>query len=138
MEDSKRKSIMIGVIVTCLVLAGIITYATRSKRAGSIESIKPGQMIWVKCRNPDCETEYQMDKKVYFKTLQEIRDPMMMTAPGLACKECGEESVYRAVKCAKCGLMFERGTVGGDFADRCPECAHSTIEETRKEAAQRK
>jgi predicted RNA-binding Zn-ribbon protein involved in translation (DUF1610 family) len=138
MEDSKKKPIMIGVVVACLVLAGIITYATRSKEAGGIASIKRGKMTWLKCRNPDCEHEYQMDLKDYFIYMKEHQDPMSLAVPAIVCPECGEESVYRAEKCEKCGLTFEMGTVPNDFADKCPECKYSKIEESRKKAKARK
>ncbi len=138
MEDSKKKPIMIAVIVACLVLAGIITYATRSKEEGGIAAIKRGKMTWLKCRNPDCGHEYQMDLKDYFIYMKEHQDPMSLTAPEIVCPECGEESVYRAEKCEKCGLIFEMGTIPNDFADKCPECKYSKIEESRKKARARK
>lgn len=133
MEDSKKKPIMIGVIVACLVLAGIITYTTRSGETGGIESLKRGQeMFLIMCRNPGCEHEHQMDMKDFFVYMKEHQDPMAMTTPAIVCPECGEESGYRAVKCEKCGLVFERGTVRNDFVDRCPECKYSATEEARK------
>jgi len=138
MEASKKKPIMIGVIVACLALAGIITYTTRSRETGGIGSLKRGKMTWLKCRNPGCEHEHQMDLKDYFIYMQEHQDPMSMMAPAIVCPECGEESVYRAEKCEKCGLVFERGAVPNDFADRCPECKHSKTEEARKKARARK
>jgi hypothetical protein len=138
MEDSKKKPIMIGVIVVCLALAGGITYMSRAKDSGGIESLKRGTMVWLKCRNPGCETEYEMDMKDYFLYLKEHQDPMSMAAPAIVCRDCSEESVYRAEKCDKCGLVFERGTVPNDFADRCPECKHSKTEQKRKEARARK
>jgi len=139
MEDSKKKPIMIAVIVVCLVLAGIITYATRSKKeGGGIESLKRGQMTWLKCRNPDCGHEYQMDLKDCLIYIKEHQDPMSMETPAIVCPECGEESVYRAEKCEKCGLVFERGSVPNDFVDRCPECKYSKTEEGRKKARDRK
>ena len=139
MEASKKKPIMIGVIVACLALAGIITYTTRSGETGGITSLKRGQeMFLLKCRNPGCEHEHQMDMKDYFVYMKEHQDPMSMTAPAIVCPECGEESGYRAVKCEKCGLVFERGTVPNDFVDRCPECKYSKTEESRKKARARK
>jgi len=138
MEERKKKPIMIAVIVVCFAAAGAIawkfTFSPKGKTG--IETLKPGRMIWVKCRNPDCEAAYQMDEKEYFMALRERQDPMSMTASPLICKECGEESVYGAVKCAKCGLAFERGAVPNDFADRCPECGYSATEEARKARAE--
>lgn len=135
MEEGKKKTIMIVVIVACLVAAGIITYATRSGSTGGIESIRRGtETVWVKCRNPDCEHTWQMDRRDYFEYLRDHHDPMSMTAPAIVCPNCGEESGYRAEKCENCGLIFERGSVVGDFPDRCPKCGHSKTEEARKKA----
>jgi len=134
MEVSKKKPIMIGVIVMCLVLAVVITLATRREESG-LDSLKYGEeMYWIKCRSPKCEHAWQMDRKDYFKYLQDHQDPMSMAAPAIVCPECGEESGYRAEKCPKCGLVFERGSVPHDFADRCPECDYSKTEEERKKA----
>ena len=139
MEGSKKKPIMIGVVVVCLVLAGIITYTTRSGSGGGLESIKRGQeMFWLKCRNPDCENEWQMDMKDYFVYMKENQDPMSMAPPAHLCPECGEEGGYRAVKCEKCDLVFERNSVPNDFADRCPECSYSSTEEARKKAREQR
>jgi len=139
MEDSKKKPIMIGVIVGCVVLAGTITYITRSgESGGGIKSLKRGTMIWVKCRKPGCEHEWQMDMKDYFMYMKEHQDPMSMMPPAHACPECGEEGGYRAVKCEKCSLVFERNSVPNDFADRCPECSHSSTEEARKKAREQR
>jgi len=132
MEESRKKPIMIGAIVVCVAVAGAITYMNRSKSSGTIDNIKSGEMIWVKCRNSDCEATYQIDNKVYITYLRE--NPVGLTTPALVCEKCGEESVYKAVKCEKCGLVFEPGAVPKDFPDRCPECGHSKTEERRKRA----
>jgi hypothetical protein len=137
MEDSKKKPIMIGVIIVCLVLAGVITFATRSGSSGGVEDLKRGVMYWVKCTAEDCEHEWEMDRKDYFQYLKEHQDPMSMSAPGVECDECGEESGFRAEKCEQCELIFIRGTVPHDFADRCPDCSHSKTERLRKEARNR-
>ena len=137
MEDSKKKPIMIGVVVGCLVLAGIITFATRSGGSGGIKALERGVIYWVKCTNPDCEHEWEMDRKDYFQYLKDNQDPMSMAAPGIVCDQCDEESGYRAEKCEECELIFTRGSVPHDFADRCPECSHSKTERLRKEARAR-
>ncbi|MHC4571934.1 MAG: hypothetical protein ACYS0C_07660 [Planctomycetota bacterium] len=149
MEDSKKKLIMAWIIVLCLVLAGVITFATFPRRTGGIESIKRGEMIWVKCMNPECEAEYQMGLRDYFEYLKahpptpeqfraRMADPNMKFLIPLVCKDCEEESVNPAVKCEKCGIVFLRGSVPSDFADRCPECSYSKTESLRKEAGKRK
>jgi hypothetical protein len=134
MEDSKKKPIMIGVIVVCLAAAGLIFYSTQSGGGGGINDIPDDKMTWVKCNNPDCKAEYQISEKEYFKSIEERLDPMAMSAPPLVCKECGKDSVYRAEKCTNpdCGVVFFRGAVPNDFADRCPECKRSETEEIRK------
>ena len=136
MEESRKKPIMIGAIVVCVAVAGAITYMNRSKSSDTFDNMKRGEMIWVKCRNPDCEAEYQIDEKDYFTYLRE--NPVGLTTPPLFCEKCGEESVFKAVKCEKCGLVFEPGAVPKDFPDRCPnpQCGYSKTEEIRKRARQ--
>ncbi len=139
MDESKKKPIMIGIIVVCLVLAVVIWQKTMSPKSSGIEGIKRGEMVWVKCRNPACEAGYQIKLKGYLEYLRERPGSMghvAVSVPALVCEKCGEESVYRAVKCEKCGLVFEKYPVHGDFADRCPECGYSKIEENRRKAAE--
>ena len=134
MEDSRKKPIMIGVIVVCLVVAGLITFARRSGGGGGIDAIPDDKMTWVKCNNPACKAEYQMGERQYFKEIQERLNPLANAAPPLICKKCGEPSVFRAAKCANpdCGVVFFRDSVPNDFPDRCPECGRSETEEIRK------
>ena len=131
MIEGKKKPVMIGFIVVCLGLAGAIAYMSRSERSG-LDSVPRGQMIWVKCRNPDCATEYQIDNKDYWEYIEKHRNPMLLSVPSLICRDCEKGSVFRAVKCEKCGLVFFHGTVHGDFADTCPECGFSKMEEQRR------
>jgi len=107
------------------------------ERASGIEQLKRGVLYWVKCTNPECEHEWQMDRKDYFMYLRDHQDPMVLAAPAIACPKCSEASGYRAEKCEKCGTMFLRGSVPHDFADRCPECGHSRTEVLRREARNR-
>jgi len=133
MEESKKKPIMIGVIIACLTLTAIIIIGRRSGGGGGIDDIPEGEMIWVKCNNPNCKAEYQMGLKAYFKYMENA-NPMAPTLP-LICKECGEPSAYRAEKCENpdCGIVFIQGSSGpGDHADRCPKCGRSKTEESRK------
>lgn len=133
MEDSKKKMIMVVVVVACLGVAGAITFMGGSKETG-IETIKAGEMLLLKCSNPDCSAVYDMEKKLFFETIQARRGEAGMTAgmPPLVCKECSKESVYEAIKCEKCGVTFFVGSVRGDFSDRCTECGYSKKEERRK------
>ena len=134
MENSRKKPIMIGVIVVCLVVAGLITFARRGGSGGGIESIPESEMTWVKCSNPDCNAEYEMSKKEFFKAQQERFNLMSRTPPPIPCKKCGKDSLYKAEKCVNpsCGVVFISGSVPNDFDDRCPKCKQSATEESRK------
>lgn len=130
MEESKKKPIMIGVIVACLALAGLITYMTSGSKSRGIGDYR-GQMQWVKCANEKCGAAYEMDKEEYLKQVEEeIRSNVDATgALPITCKECGEKSIFRAVKCPKCGEVFFYGAAGlSDFSDRCTKCNYSATE----------
>jgi hypothetical protein len=133
MEESKKKPIMIGAIVVCLVVAGVVTIKTRRPKGSDLRPFAD-KSTWVLCRNPECKASYEMNLKEYFEFIEANQDPRSLAAPPLTCTECGEPSVYRAVKCgnADCGFVFERGAVVGDFADRCPKCKYSQTELDRK------
>ena len=136
MEESKKKLVMILVIVGCLGVAGAV-YFGGSGGDGGIDDISDDEMTWVKCRNKSCNAEYEMGKKAYFKFVSANANPMG-PAPALTCKKCDEPSVLRAKKCTNttCGKVFLVGTVPNDFHDRCPECGHSETEENRKQRKQ--
>ena len=132
MEDSKKKPIMIGVIVVCLVVAGLITFARRGGGGGGIDDIPDDKMTLVKCNNPKCNAVYEMSEKQYFKQIQERFNPMARSTPAVTCEKCGEDSVFRAIKCPYCGEIFFRDSVPNDIFDRCPKCKRSATEESRK------
>ncbi len=135
MEDSKKKPIMITVIVVCLGAAGVFTYMRHSGSGGGINDIPDSKMTWVLCNNPACKAEYQMSEKQYYKEIQERLNPAaMMSTPALICQTCSKPSVYKAYKCGNpsCGKVFLANSVPNDFPDRCPECKRSETEEIRK------
>jgi ribosomal protein L40E len=132
MEEGKKKLIMVVIIVASIIAAVVITLATRSGGGeGGLDTIKGGQMIWLKCRSPKCENTWQMDRKAYYEYIEKNR--MGMVVPGVPCPKCNEKDGYRAEKCGKCGNIFER-VVTNDFADRCPKCNYSAMEELRKQS----
>ena len=134
MDEDKKKKIMMIVVIACLVLAGGITYLTQSDGMDSgLDELK-GQMIWVKCGNPDCGTTYEMDKKEFYEFIQANMnlDNPMASAPPLPCNKCGKKSIYQAVKCEKCGEIFFANAKANDYSDRCTKCGYSHTEETRK------
>jgi ssDNA-binding Zn-finger/Zn-ribbon topoisomerase 1 len=147
MADNKKKLVMIVIIVACVALAAAITfkknvdYKKGSGRTG-VESIKPTEIIWVICANPDCQAKYQTGKRAYFEyleahppTMEEfaaiMKDPDKPSTPA-ACDQCGEKTLFRAEKCDDCGVVFRRGAVAHDFADRCTECGYSRTEAQRE------
>jgi len=148
---NKKKFFMVLIIIACFALAATITYKKDvdykkeiSKPSG-IETIDPNELIWVKCTNTECNAEYQTGKRAYFEYLQAnppspqefaamMQDPTKNPTPALICKECEQETVYRAEKCENCGLVFVRGAVRHDFADRCTACKYSRTEDLRKKA----
>jgi hypothetical protein len=134
MEDSKKKPIMIAVIILCLGIAGAVFFMGGGSGGGTIDDIPDDKMVWVKCNNPQCKAEYEMGEKAYYKAVQERMDPRALATPALICETCGKASVYKAEKCAnsECGVVFFSGSVPNDFADRCPECGKSETEEIRK------
>ena len=137
MEDSKKKPVMIGVIVVCLGLAGLVTFMRNSGGGGGIDGLSDDEMRWVKCNNPACKAEYEMGTKQYYKDIEANMNPnpMATSAPALTCKECGKRSLYGAFKCTNpdCGTVFIEGISGqGDHPDRCPDCGKSETEESRK------
>jgi len=127
MEEAKKKSILIAVIVVCLVLAGLITVVTHSGGSG-IPKYFDQELTWLKCSNPQCGATYQISKRDYFKYIEKHQDWRKAGPPALVCKECGKKTVYRAVKCEKCRKIFYWGSVPGDFEDRCPNCGYSKLE----------
>ncbi|NQT02026.1 MAG: hypothetical protein HQ580_08390 [Planctomycetes bacterium] len=132
MEESKKKPVMMGIILVCLAVAGIITYSRHSGGGGDIDSISDAEKTWMICLNNECKAESQMGLKAYFKFVKADGSPMG-PAPAMTCKECGEPSVFRAVKCQNeaCGIVFKMNSVPNDHADRCPKCMQSAIEESR-------
>ena len=132
MEESKKKAVMIGIILVCLGVAGAIIWGTGSGGGGSLADISDAEQTWVICLNKSCNAEYQMGLKEYYKFVTANANPMGPTPP-LTCKECGEPSVYQALKCqnAACGIVFRMNSVPNDHADRCPKCMQSATEEIR-------
>lgn len=114
-----------------------------TERRYGLESIPLHRKTWMMCRNPDCEHRRQMPLRQYYMALEAYvkEHPDSITAlatPGLPCEKCGEDSAYKAVKCARCALVFEVGWKRGDFEDRCPKCGRSQIEQDRRKAAQQR
>jgi ribosomal protein L40E len=129
MKENTKKTLYLLTIVLCLSAAAVIF--TMNSIKDPFPPLEFQGMHWIKCRNPQCEHEWQMDKRDYPEYIDYIQET---TPPTIVCPKCGEQSGYRAEKCLQCGLVFERGSVPNDFADRCPSCAYSDTEIKRKRA----
>lgn len=137
MNGSTKNTVLLSIIVVCLVAAGVITWRTHGRRGPDLTPFAD-KTTWVLCRNEDCGASWEMNLKEYHEFIQKNADPRSLLPPPITCEQCSEPSVYRAVRCAKCGAVFEMGTVTADFADRCPNesCGYSQIEVDRAEAAE--
>ncbi len=136
MEEGRRKPVMIGVVVACLVLAVFIwiKFGSGGGGAGNIKSIPKDARTRLLCRA--CSASWEMASRDYHKY---IRDHITgAQTPPLPCEECGEENSYKGVKCGKCDKIFLYGTMANTFADQCPDCGYSQVEVNRKEAAERR
>jgi len=125
MEENAKKTLMIVVAVACLAAAGIIAYKTMG---GSTASGQPTSKVWVKCNNPKCGNEYEINAKEYTDFMMSNGGPrqfIMNGAVPMKCPKCGEDSVFKAMKCEKCGKVFIPGTVEGKAEDTCPGCGYS-------------
>lgn len=132
MDDSKKKSLMFVMVVGCLAVACGITFMRMRGTGDSLNTIDSKEKVWVKCSDEQCNAAYEINLRDYLKYVRDHTSALQ--TPPLVCQKCGKETVYRAVKCAKCGEVFFAGTVQNDFEDRCPKCGYSKIEEGRKHA----
>ncbi|MHC4456142.1 MAG: hypothetical protein ACYS0I_03450 [Planctomycetota bacterium] len=133
MEAGTKKIVMVAIIIACLIAAAVIALMSRAGGTSGYETIDAKEMMWVKCANPDCGAEYEMNKQEYHKTAHEKKTLSdMFVTPALVCNECSEESIYKAVKCGNCSKVFFYGAMGRqEFGDKCPECGYSETKEKR-------
>ena len=101
-------------------------FFTRSQKA-KIPSFE-GETVTLMCNNPDCQATHEMDKHEYYKYVQENRNPLSLSAPPIVCKECEEESVFKAFKCEECGEVFLPYAAQSDLPSTCPECGFRVTE----------
>jgi hypothetical protein len=130
-----KNAVYAVIIVVCLLVAGFMAYRyVFSGGSGGLDSIPEDQMVWVKCNNPACKAEYQMGKRKFFEEVEKRFNPLGQTRTAITCEKCGQESCYEAIKCSnpECGIIFFKGIVSNDIEDRCPQCKHSAIEDSRK------
>jgi len=135
MDQHNRQVALVSVAVACLACAALFIWRHAvASRGSGIATIARGEMVLMKCTNPVCQTLYEMDKRDCFAQFEaQIRKrPMSQAPPALACRKCGRETAYRAIKCSQCSNVFFYGAKPNDYADRCPQCGHSQQEQDRK------
>ncbi len=126
MDDDKRKPVMIGIIITCIVLAVGVTICT-STGGGTDSSDTAGSFLLL-CT--ECNESFKMSRN-------ELRTEMLQATggapvgvveqtPAIACKSCGKNAAQLAIKCKSksCEAVFIRDPQ----ADFCPECGYSDEE----------
>ncbi|MHC4293203.1 MAG: hypothetical protein ACYSTX_02825 [Planctomycetota bacterium] len=134
---SMSKPVMVIVMAACLALAVVVYMLMLPDNQGGIEQLA-GINVWVKCNNPDCNTEYEIDKAELRTLISEQKqlNPIYQGDPPVLCQKCNQSSVLEAVKCSKCAALFFRGEMGpGHFKDECPQCGHSETKELRAKSA---
>jgi predicted RNA-binding Zn-ribbon protein involved in translation (DUF1610 family) len=135
MDESKKKVVMIVIVVVCLALAAAIAVINFGG-GGDISAAAQGPQPLL-CVNPDCGHIFEMSVEERRQIIRERGRQRRQRGPlAYPCPQCGEESAYQANKCAKCSTVFIADYTTGDFADRCPECGHSAIEEKSRQKGQ--
>ena len=129
----KKNVVMIVIVVVCLVLAGAFAIKNFGGGGGTSPAAQGPQSML--CVNPDCGHVFEMTIDERRQIMRERGRQMRRGGPpAFACPQCGEpDSAYQANKCSKCSTVFIGDYSSGDFADRCPECGYSAIEERRKQ-----
>jgi hypothetical protein len=128
MDEDKKKYLMIGIIVACLVLAGGITFMNMGGGGGSGGN-RPIVML---CDS--CGVDYEITSDEFREQMRQSSvggDMMMMRGPMiLPCRDCGETAAYRATRCPECQEAFVSGDAGDEkYLDKCPACGHSPTEQ---------
>ncbi len=134
MDEDKKKKIMIGIIVGCIVLAVIINVVPR---LGKSRSRGPTGPITMLCINNQCNADFELSQEEMREQMNRMGGGgpmMMMSTPRFVCPECNQQSAYRAMVCEQCDSMFISTPQSEDFYDRCPECGFSKTEERRNAA----
>ena len=115
MDDETKKKISIGIVVGCIVLAGIIFFTTRTPSGTSSSSVD--MKVALLCANPECGQTLEITIDEYAQELDEQGADPIPGGPVLRCSKCQEFSLYMAEKCAKCGEIFV-----DDGSETCPKC----------------
>jgi DNA-directed RNA polymerase subunit M/transcription elongation factor TFIIS len=130
MEFSKKKWVMLVIIIGCLAVSGIIFFNNYSSH--DVYDTMEGRSIWMLCCNSKCGAAFEISEKDYYQFQKENNNPASLSSAPMMCDKCKEMSAFAAEKCPKCGNVFLPNSFPGDFADRCPKCKYSQTQESRK------
>ena len=128
MDLGLKQKLGIGFAIVAISVAIVVGYSSLKPEAAGPTSIKKGLKAWVKCGNPDCGNEYQMEKREYWEKVVAVRGPLSTEEVFLECPKCSQKTVFLAEKCPKCGLVFKPNPGIDDYPDRCPGCKYSEME----------
>ncbi len=133
-EQQLKIALFVSLALTVLLVAGFVIESLSSMGGSEIAEAAQAGGIWMLCENPDCEAAYEVTEEEFLELMRSKGRPGLRMISQLAfrCKKCGQETAYRGMKCPKCGALFIKEDVMGDYADRCPECGYSAIEEMLK------
>ena len=132
-EKQLRIALIVSVALTGLLVLGFVIESLGGSDSGDVAEATQAGGVWMLCDNPDCEAAYEISEEE-FQELLASKGPIS-SGPGaisrltFLCKECGQETAYRGMKCPKCGELFVKEYVPGDYEDRCPACGYSATEE---------
>ena len=131
MDEDKKQKVMIGILVGCLVLAGIITLVTNRDKLGN-RGGATGPLTML-CINNECNADFELSLDEMKEQMEQMNsyNEMLMDNPIFVCPECSKRSAYRAIICSQCDTMFVP-IQNNDYRDRCPDCGYSKAEERRK------
>jgi hypothetical protein len=136
MDEGQKKNVMLGIVVFCIVVAGIIFWTSGSGNDNSGLKSFEGKTTWMKCNNPKCGHAYEFELTEYFEFMQK-NAVTLGPPPGMECPECGEKSAFRAFKCPKCEQIHFYGQANDSYPDMCPKCKYSVTEERRFEKSKK-
>ena len=137
MDEAKKKSVMIGIMVVCLVLAGVITAVTWKGGTGGTGPTGP---LTLMCINEDCGAVFELTRKELSEEMRQnpAMHPAMRTMgpPVVTCLECGQQTAFMARTCPQCEAVFISVPTPDGYQDRCPECGFSATEDRRSRKAE--
>ncbi len=97
-----------GGLITIGLLQALVVGLTPGGTDQAFVEATPTATLYVACTNPDCHAAYTITREMDFADWP------------LTCRDCGQQTVYRADRCKTCGKWF--ATPPG-ATPACPHCA---------------